>query len=102
MYNIFLCDLLVVKTQHILYFLHCRPESQVIQDIMGWIMPNLKCDAFPCITKGLVGIYSRVVELESYLARGSNNVRFIGIWAMGGMVKTTLSRVVYDMVSKEF
>ena len=102
MYNIFLCDLLVVKTQHILYFLHCRPESQVIQDIMEWIMPNFKCDAFPYITKGLVGINSRVVELESYLARGSNNVRFIGIWAMGGMGKTTLARVVYDMVSKEF
>ncbi|KAK9987250.1 hypothetical protein SO802_032201 [Lithocarpus litseifolius] len=48
------------------------------------------------------GIYSPVVELELCLAEGSNDVRFIGIWAMGGMGKTTLARVVYHMVSKEF
>ena len=43
-----------------------------------------------------------MVELELCLAVGSNDVRFIGIWAMGGMGKTTLARVVYHMVSKEF
>ena len=43
-----------------------------------------------------------MVELESCLALESNNVRFIGIWAMGGMRKMTLARVVYHMVSKEF
>ncbi|XP_050245514.1 disease resistance protein RPV1-like isoform X5 [Quercus robur] len=43
-----------------------------------------------------------MVELESLLAIGSNDVRFIGVWAMGGMGKTTLARVVYHMVSKEF
>ena len=69
---------------------------------MRWISLNLKYDAFPYITKNLVGIHSRVVELESCLALESNDVRFIGIWAMGGMGKTTLARVVYHMVSKEF
>ncbi|KAK4580835.1 hypothetical protein RGQ29_024473, partial [Quercus rubra] len=53
-------------------------------------------------TRDLVGIYSRMVELESFLAIGLNNVRFIGVWAMGGMGKTTLARVVYHVVSKEF
>ena len=46
------------------------------------------------LTKGLVGIDSHVVELESRLDVGSNDVRFIGIWAMGGMGKTTLAWVV--------
>ena len=90
------------QTQCILNFLNCRPESQYIQEIVGCISLNLKYDAFPYITKDLVGIYSPVVELESCLAVGSNDVRFIGIWAMGGMGKTTLARVVYHMASKEF
>ena len=90
------------QTQCILNFVNCRPESQDIQEIVGCISLNLKYDAFPYITKDLVGIYSPVVELESCLAVGSNDVRFIGIWAMGGMGKTTLARVVYHMVSKEF
>ena len=102
MYRIFLCYLLVVQTQCILCFLYCRPESQDIQEIVRWISLNLQYDAFPYITKDLVGIYSQVVELESCLALESNNVHFIGIWAMGGMGKTTLARVVYHMVSKEF
>ena len=46
--------------------------------------------------------YSRMVELESCLVVGSNDVRFIGIWEIGGMGKTTLARVVYYIVSKKF
>ena len=102
MNRIFLSNLLVVQTQSISYFFNCRPESLDIQEIVEWVLLNLKYDAFSYITKDLVGIYSRLVELESCLALGSKDVRFIGIWAMGGMGKTTLARVVYHMVSKEF
>ncbi|KAM3690934.1 hypothetical protein ACB098_09G160700 [Castanea mollissima] len=78
------------------------PFSQVIKSIVRLIWHNLNDDAFLQVTKGLVGIDSHVVELGSRLDVGSNDVRFIGIWAMGGMGKTTLAWVIYHMVSKDF
>ena len=53
-------------------------------------------------TKGLIGMESRVEKLKSYLAIESNDVRMIGIWGTGGMGKTTLARVVFEMVSNKF
>ncbi|KAK4594849.1 hypothetical protein RGQ29_018540 [Quercus rubra] len=78
-----------------------RPESQIIQNIVGELWHKLSY-AFSEYTENLVGIISRAEILESCLDLGSNNVRMVGIWGMGGIGKTTLARVVFHMVSNKF
>ncbi|KAK9995005.1 hypothetical protein SO802_024708 [Lithocarpus litseifolius] len=78
-----------------------RLEVEFIQEITKVISLKLS-SLFPKDINGLVGINSRLDKLMSLLAMGSNEVRIIGIWGMGGIGKTTLARVVYDKVFNEF
>ncbi|XP_030965858.1 TMV resistance protein N-like isoform X2 [Quercus lobata] len=78
-----------------------RPESQIIQNIVGELWHKLSY-AFSECTKNLVGIICQAEKLESCLDLGSNDVRMVGIWGMGGIGKTTLARVVFRMVSNKF
>ncbi|KAH0749263.1 hypothetical protein KY290_028495 [Solanum tuberosum] len=52
--------------------------------------------------KYLVGIESRMGEVESLLKFRSGDVCFIGIWGIGGIGKTTVARKYFDKVSHQF
>ncbi|KDO51715.1 hypothetical protein CISIN_1g001277mg [Citrus sinensis] len=75
-------------------------ESEFIDEIVNVISNKIRTK--PEILKELVGIDSRLEKLRFLIATESSDVRMMGIWGMGGLGKTTLARVAYDLISHEF
>ncbi|KAH1083828.1 hypothetical protein J1N35_023589 [Gossypium stocksii] len=76
-----------------------RPEAELIRDNVKKLSVKLR-ETYP--TDGLIGISSRLKELYSKMEIREDNVRVIGICAMGGIGKTTLVRAMYDKMSSHF
>ncbi|KAI9109430.1 hypothetical protein K1719_019484 [Acacia pycnantha] len=80
---------------------HCgvdRNEAELITEIIKCVVQKLD-DKYQSedYLKDLIGIHRRMADVESLLYKGSNNdVRFIGIWGMGGVGKTTLAKALFN------
>lgn len=82
----------------------CRAESEVIREIAKRIWTEVNNVNNTCSSdwKDLVGMKARMETMESYLDLGSDDVRTVGIWGMGGIGKTTLAKAVFDKIQSEF
>jgi hypothetical protein len=60
------------------------------------------CPNFLNVFKDFVGIESRVEEVMTLLGKGLDDARILGIYGMGGIGKTCLSKAIYARVSYQF
>jgi len=58
--------------------------------------------ASPSKLRGLVGVDSRLEQINKLLSIVPSDVRKIGIWGMGGIGKTTIAGAFYDSFSSQY
>ena len=85
-----------------MYFVINRHETSLIQKIIDDIVEELNSKFLLPISKEIVGMNSRLEYLISLINLESNDVRMIGIYGLGGIGKTTISKVVYNNIFNLF
>lgn len=97
--SVFFFSILTYKYFYVL--IRGRPDSKLIEEIVGDILKKLY-EISPSKSIGLVGIDSRLKQIESLLCMDSTNVLMVGIWGMGGIGKTTLAGAIFDRISIQY
>ncbi|KAL3739715.1 hypothetical protein ACJRO7_021046 [Eucalyptus globulus] len=84
------------------WHLNDEDESELILQIVKVISTHLNLTPL-YVTKHLVGIESPVVKLKEMLNLAfDNDVVMVGLWGQGGIGKTTLAKVLYNSVFRQF
>ncbi|KAG5628090.1 hypothetical protein H5410_013308 [Solanum commersonii] len=78
-------------------------ESEKIQQIVDCISSKFcKSDYSLSFLQDVVGINAHLEKLKSRLQIVINDVRVLGIWGIGGIGKTTITKAIFDTLSHQF
>lgn len=79
----------------------CRTETEEVQKIVKHAFDLLRPDLLSH-DENLVGMNLRLKKMNMLMGIGLDDKRFIGIWGMGGIGKTTIAKAVFKSVAREF
>ncbi|BFG40817.1 hypothetical protein CerSpe_270910 [Prunus speciosa] len=76
-------------------------ERKLIEKIVEWVWSKMRRTFKLLDSTEVVGIKFTLEQIDLLLAP-TDDVRFIGIWGMGGIGKTTIAKLVYERISINF
>ncbi|KAL6269238.1 hypothetical protein ACE6H2_026149 [Prunus campanulata] len=77
-------------------------ERKLIENIVEWVWMKVHRRFKLLDSRELVGMKFIRAHIDLLLAHPTDDVRFMGIWGMGGIGKTTIAKLVYDSISTHF
>ncbi|CAL2276277.1 unnamed protein product [Prunus armeniaca] len=77
-------------------------ERKLIENIVEWVWMKVHRRFKSLDSRELVGMKFIREHIDLLLAHPTDDVRFMGIWGMGGIGKTTIAKLVYDSISTHF
>ncbi|KAI9072022.1 hypothetical protein K1719_046012 [Acacia pycnantha] len=78
-----------------------RQETELIDAVAQELGTKLH-SRLPPYFEDLIGIDDKVEQLEPLLKIGLNDVRFVGLWGLAGVGKTTIARAVFEKYCSQF